>query len=172
MDGVPLIQRIARQLSPAVVSITVIGRMPDCYSDLGLRSIADRRADCGPLGGLDAALADRGSGWLLLLSCDFVHFHNHWVELLQTQAVDPHAVVAFRNKHWEPLFALYHTSLADQVAQQLSAGEFAMWRLLEAANTCALPQPADWPALAHVNTPRELARTLTKPKLEKDLSNG
>lgn len=168
VDGVPLVQRIAGQLSLVVNSVTVIGKQPQCYSDLALRTIADRRPDCGPLGGLDAAIADSGSGWLLLVSCDFVHFQNHWVELLLARAVEPYAAVAFSHEHWEPLFALYHTSIADTVAHQLSTGEFAMWKLLEAAKTCTLPRPPDWSVLAHINTTQELAQTLPEANLRKD----
>ena len=169
IDGVPLVQRIARQPSLVVSSVTVIGKQLGCYSDLGLRCIADRRAGCGPLGGLDAAIADCRSGWLLLVSCDFVHFENHWVEMLHAQAATPHAAVALRDEHWESLFALYHTSLANKVTHQLSTGEFAMWKLLEAANTCTLRRPADWSTLAHINTPHELAQTLSEAELRKDL---
>jgi len=172
VDGQALVQRVAAALTPAVGGITVIGQHAEAFADLGLRTIADRQFNCGPLGGLDAALADRGQGWLLLVSCDFVHIRAEWVQTLATQLSEQYSAIAFRAQFWEPLFALYHTSLSVEVNQRLIRNHFAMWKLLDTINSRPVPLPADWPALAHVNTPLELAKTLSQHPPAKESNNG
>jgi len=44
-----------------------------------------------------------------------------------------------------------------EVTRRIASGELAMQRLLDSLPAVALPLPADWPALCHVNTPSELA---------------
>lgn len=160
IDGQPLIVRIARLLAGCCNDISAVARRGDAYADLGIRTIADRVPDQGPLGGLDAALHDRGDGWILLISCDFVHLRAEWIDLLRS-ATEGARAVAFRAGYWEPLFALYQTDLKPIVARQLAARELAMQKLLDAANAVAVERPDDWPELAHVNSPLELEQSLS-----------
>ena len=68
---------LARQLDalrPCVGRIFVVGgvtRPPEEWlSDTPVQEVADRVAERGPLGGLDAALAAAGDDAVLLLACD------------------------------------------------------------------------------------------------------
>jgi molybdopterin-guanine dinucleotide biosynthesis protein A len=155
VGGVPLIVAVARSLGePARIS--VVAREPGSYGDLGLRTIADAKPDLGPLGGLEAALADRGQGWLVLAACDTLGLRAEWLDLLFA-ARGAHRAAAFRGQHWEPMPALYHTALEASVRVRLGAEARArsLHALLD-EHAAALPLPAGWSRLRAVNTRADL----------------
>jgi molybdopterin-guanine dinucleotide biosynthesis protein A/alkylhydroperoxidase/carboxymuconolactone decarboxylase family protein YurZ len=158
VDGVPMLLRIAGELSPVAARITVVAGTAGKYDDLGLRTIADRHPGLGPLAGLHASILDAPPApWLLLASCDLIAVRRGWIDTLMAAQHPEARAVAFRHDRWEPLLALYSTALLDEVTGRLERGELAMQRLLDSVQATALPLPADWPALCHVNTPAELA---------------
>ena len=159
IQGQPLICHVAETLSPIATSITVVADVPGKYADLGLATIADATPHQGPMGGLATALADcevaGGPSWLLLVACDLVDIRSVWVDRLLAHASGgavSRAAVAFRGQRWEPLLALYHTSILPEVTQRLVQGDRAMRQLLETLDTVAVPLPTDWPAIAQINT--------------------
>ena len=166
LNGKPLILHVAEAMMPIVSRLTVVADTADRYVDLNLPMISDRVPGVGPLGGLDAALRDQleqdGKGWVLLTACDVVEIRRHWImQLLRRRRVDAQAV-AFRDRRWQPLLALYHTSIADRVHRHIEGRILAMRQLLDSAKTVRVPQPDDWPHLWQINTPeqwREYRRT-------------
>ena len=163
IDGRPMICRLAESLAPCAGDVTVIARQAGQYEDLGLVTIADFQPGLGPIGGLETALAEaaaRHIRWALVLSADLVSFQPSWLRLLRDATKETTQAVAFRGEHVEPLCALYRAPALPQVRQFIDGGGRALFRLLETLKTNYLPLPADWPALAHVNTPQELERAL------------
>ncbi len=155
VDGVPLLVAVARSLAGAA-PVTVVGREPGGYADLGLRTIADAEQGRGPLAGLEAALADRGAGWLLLAACDTLGLRLEWLELLHA-ARGAHRAVAFRGRHWEPLPALYHTELLAPVRARLAGEERARsLHALLAEHAAPVPLPEGWSAVRSINTRADL----------------
>lgn len=165
LSGTPLILRVAEKLAPRTSAITVIADAAGKYADLHLRTIADRIPGKGPLSALDAALHDAPNNtWLLLVSCDLLDLQPHWLDELLAARDPAVQAVAFRNQYWEPLLALYHTSLRQQVEQRLTTGPLSMQDLLNSVPTRALPLPADWPAVSQANTPAELQHAQNQMK--------
>lgn len=155
--GVPIIVRLAHAVRPVASSITVVANIPEKYADLHLCTISDRIPGLGPLGGLQAALEDcKSEGWLLLLSCDSVGIRTEWVDRLFAHRRIGAQAVLFRNGRWEPLLALYHTSIRETVDRHIAERRLAMWALVETATTVALPIPPDWFELRNVNMPTDL----------------
>ena len=168
VDGVPMLLRIAGELSPVASSITVVADQAGKYEDLGLRTIADRHPGQGPLAGLHASMLDaQPAPWLLLASCDLIAVRRRWVDLLMAARGAEVRAIAFRHDRWEPLLALYSTALLDEMTVRLERKDLAMQRLLDGVQATALPLPADWPALCHVNTPAELAEYERMKRQEK-----
>src|SRR5258708_12490849 len=66
IEGRTILDRQVESLAPLTRDILIVGRA----THPGARTIADRVADCGPLGGLDAALAAARGDPLILLACD------------------------------------------------------------------------------------------------------
>ena len=173
IQGQPLICRVAETLAPIAASITVVADVPGKYADLGLATIADAMPHQGPMGGLATALADceaaSGPSWLLLVACDLVDIRSAWVDRLLTHASGSAAsrsAVVFRGQRWEPLLALYHTSILPEVTRRLARGDRAMQQLLETLATVAVPLPTDWPAIAQINTREDwlACRRISSPR--------
>jgi molybdopterin-guanine dinucleotide biosynthesis protein A len=146
-------------LQPVTSALTVVADHANKYADLGLRTIADRVPDAGPLGGLEAALAD-GSGvsWLLLCSCDLLIIQPSWVEQLLNNCASHVDGVAFRSDRWQPMPALYAQSCRPVVDEHLRSNEHSMQRLLDRLAVTALAVPADWPDPWQINSHADLDR--------------
>lgn len=162
LDGVPLISRVAEAMNPLASSVTVVAAGAGLYQDLGLNTIPDRRPGAGPMGGLEAALADRvdrfGEGWLLLSACDLAEPDAAMAGPLLNQIGRGVQVVAYRGERWEPLFALYHSSARDLVSRHLENEQLAMWRMVEEAEHVAVPLPAGMTGITQLNTPEDHRR--------------
>jgi molybdopterin-guanine dinucleotide biosynthesis protein A len=162
ITGEPLLVHVARSLKPAAAEITVIADRPGKYRDLGFETIADLRPGLGPLGGLQAALSRGGNGWLLCASCDRIGIRPEWLQELLTGRRDRATAVVFRGRIWQPLPALYHTSLAPQVDAAIESGRLTPWTLLEQNDTVALELPTDWGTSLDINEPGELEKVASK----------
>ena len=159
VDGQPLVRRISERVRPQVSNVTVIAERKDKYADLGLRTLADLEPGLGPLGGLHTALSDVApEGWLLLLSCDLLALEPAWLDILLQQVTPTARAVAFKPDFWQPLFALYHTSLRETVRTRLASKDRSLQSLLRDVGAIAAPLPADWPAQLQANKPQDLPK--------------
>lgn len=157
VDGLSLIRHVAEGVAPAVSSVTVVARTKDEYAALGFRTIGDRHRGRGPLGGLDAALADRDrDGWIVVTSCDLLGLRPEWIRLLIGSCSDDVQVAVFRGERWMPFPGLYHTSCKGEVEERLRRGEGAIWRLIEAVPHASVPLPPDWERVVHINRPSDI----------------
>lgn len=153
VNGQSLISHVARSIAPAVSEVTVVADRRNKYSDLGLHTVADCIPGMGPLGGLYTALADyNGEGWVVLVSCDWVGIQVAWIECLLAARRKKTKAVVFRGRKWEPLLALYHSSIRESVEGNISKGELAAWRLVEQVNHISVPLPRNWQEAMQVNT--------------------
>lgn len=164
MGGEPLLERVAKALSPVASAVTVVAGEAGAYGDLGFTTIADARPGRGPLAGLEAAIADRvahfGAGWLLLSACDLAEPDAALAQGLWKQMTEDAQVVAYRGERWEPLFALYHSSVLTRVQAQLDADQYAMWRLIESVEHVAVPLPEGISGITQLNTAEDCRRYL------------
>lgn len=161
IDGVPMIKRVSDTLVPHGQSVTVVADNAGAYKDLGLMTIGDLRPGMGPMGGLDAALADRvarhGKGWLLLASCDLAEPKSDWVQHLLQHISSNAQAVAFKGERWEPLLTLYHSNIRATVRRRLDANKPSLTRLIEKAHPIAVPLPDGVSVIARHNTSRDSA---------------
>lgn len=159
VHGHPLLSHVATMLEPVAASITVVADRAGKYDDLGFRTLADRRPDLGPLGGLETALADLPPDfdWLLVCSCDALVIHAGWLDQLIDGAADGCDAVAFRAERWQPMPALYARTAAPTVARQIERDQRSMQALLSRLHAAALTLPDDWPTRWQANTPGDLS---------------
>jgi len=157
IDGSPLVLRLAGVLAPYAQSVTVVAASPGAYNELGLDTIGDLIKNKGPMGGVLTALEHHGTdGWVFVAACDWVGVRPEWIDLLwRSRSLNAQAVV-FRSTRHEPLFALYHTSLCDELRRRIKAAKLCMQEVLDASRTVEVPLPADWKGAANVNTPKDL----------------
>lgn len=162
IDGEPLLAHVARSLEPVAEKMVVIADRPGKYRDLGFTTIADLQPGLGPLGGLQAAFSHCREGWLLCASCDRIGLRPEWLQALFAGITNGAKAVVFRGRIWQPMPALYHTSLAPEVNAAIDHGRLSPWVLLEQSHAVALELPADWGTSLDINAPEELFKLTSK----------
>ena len=159
--GSTLLESVAREVFLAAGNATVIGP-PERYGNLGFSMgfpvISDRIADCGPLGGLHAALSVTTAEWNLLVACDMPAVTSDLLkELLASADVSgADAVVPETPQGLEPLCAVYHARLLPIVESAIHS------KLLKMQDFVATIQVRRWPApdaslFRNLNTPQQLS---------------
>jgi len=155
LNGTPLIAHAAEQFHKSASQIKVIANDPTPYGRLGFPVIPDVQQNLGPMGGLQAACRDiRDAGYFWLAGCDTLLTDSAALGTVADRADGRAQAIAFKGEFWEPLPALYHSSILPAVEAQIAAGERALWRLIERVAHCAVPGPEG--LIAHINTPQEL----------------
>lgn len=139
--------------------VVAIARHAGQYDALGVPTLGDHTPDLGPMGGLATALRhlDDDHQWALLLPCDLWGMRREWLDMLLTAPRRGQRAVAFKGEQWQPLPGLYHRSLLSSCEAMLGQGRAALWHLLEAAHTLALPLPDGWGEAVQLNRPQDLA---------------
>ncbi len=95
--------------------------------------VRDASLDCGPLGGLVAALERCGPGHLAVLAVDLPQMTPAWFAALLAECA-PGRGAAGRNGRWfEPLAAVYPRELLPLARAALARGELALQPLLAEA---------------------------------------
>ncbi len=164
--GRTILERQIAELSEIADDILIVGSRhnPEGPPKGGhsVRIIPDRVAGCGPLGGLDAALAAAGSGVLIVVACDMPFVTARFLEHLRSLAADADAVVPRTERGYHPVCAAYTQACRPAVEQALAEHRLSMNELLkrihvrvvEAGEIDAFGSRAH--LLANVNTPAEL----------------
>ena len=160
IDGLPMIARLAAEISKACGCIGIIGD-PVRYASAGLPVVPDNFPGQGPLAGIEAALAATTAGANLILACDMPSANAAVFESLFALEGDVR-VPRQADAKLEPLCAVYsrrcHAPVREmlesgvrrvtEALQLLEAGGFAI-RYLEMSVSASF---------VNLNTPEDLAR--------------
>jgi molybdopterin-guanine dinucleotide biosynthesis protein A len=164
VDGVALVRRAAAELEAVgAEAVAVVGR-GRAYPGLSLPQIEDRRVDCGPLAGLEAALAWAAPRPVLVLACDLPCVERRTLERLLRRAHSlpaagtARAWLARRATRLQPLCGLYSAACGPVIAGLLDSGE----RSVLAAVASIEHEPVDFDDFTpdpffNVNTPADFA---------------
>jgi molybdopterin-guanine dinucleotide biosynthesis protein A len=126
-----------------------------------LRLVADRVPDCGPLGGLDAALAAARDDALVVVACDMPFVTAVLLERLLALTTEADAVVPRTERGYHPLCAAYTRACQRAIAAHLEARRLRVTDFLEdvrvrVVSVAELDALGDrHRLLANVNTPAE-----------------
>lgn len=122
------------------------------------RQVIDEYPDCGPMGGLHAALTACCSDVLLAVACDLPLFHRDLTQLLCSSLQDSvDAVIPVTTDgRIHPLCAVYRKETAAVFTQSLAAGRYRLRDALEDMQVCyvTVPQPLER-CLQNINTPED-----------------
>lgn len=157
--GEPLAVRVAREAAKVCASVSLVGD-PELYGGLGLPVIADRFPGCGPLAGIEAALAATSADWNLVVACDMPALDTSLLEALFRAGGDC-AFPAYPDGTIEPLCAVYHRSCHPAIRSALEAGirkvtdAFTTPGSLFAIRYVAVTRSEPF---ANLNTPEDLRR--------------
>ena len=130
LAGVPQVVRWQRRFAAQVAAVLVsCNTAPAPYAAHGLRVVADRATDGGPLAGLDALAQACATPWLLTLPVDLVGVNECLLQTLHAEATG-NGAFAQDEDGLQPLVALWRTqALRDGAMQALEAGDWAVHRL-------------------------------------------
>lgn len=163
VDGIELVRRAVAELEAVgAEAIAVVGR-GRVYAELALTQIEDRRADCGPLAGLDAALAWASPRPVLVLACDLPRVDRRVLERVldhsePTSSEPGRAWLARRGQRLQPLCGLYSTACGPVLEELLAAGERSVLTAVAALETTAVDfDDLDPDPFLNLNTPADYA---------------
>lgn len=180
LDGVRLIERAIDVLQPLVRNggeVWLACGAQARYAELGRRLCLDRRADAGPLSGIEAGLSAAARGWVCVLAVDMPRARAEQLRALLDRARSGgfDAVLARSESGDEPLFGVYHTRLLSCVRRALERGERKATSFLdEPLEESSAHRPrVSWCAAtafgaggadfaANLNTPDDLQRELER----------
>jgi molybdenum cofactor guanylyltransferase len=170
LGGETFVARIAHSLGTITQHVSVVSAHADSQ-EFRLPVVLDSYEQCGPLGGLHAALGACRAAWAAVVSCDLPFVSGElWARLATYAAGDIDAVVPLQTDgRVQPLCALYaRASCLAQVEALLRVGEFRPRLLLPhvRARLLAPDELADLTnaerLLMNINTPDDYRQALMK----------
>jgi molybdenum cofactor guanylyltransferase len=163
LGGEPILARVARIVAAVTDELIVVVAptrpLPDgILTGLAARGVADRRADAGPLAGLEAGLDAVGNELAVVVAADMPWLDaallDRMVERLAAGTADAVAVASDRGL--EPLLAAYRRAPAlDAATRLLDAGERRLGRLLATLTVESVEDPTGR-AAHNLNEPADL----------------
>ena len=162
IDAVPLWQRQLRVLSQLAPSeIFIAGPPHPEWENTGCTILADARAECGPLGGIVAALRHLSSELLLALAVDLPEMSADYLRRLMGHSAGGRGVIPWRTCY-EPLAAVYPKRSLRVAERLLDAREYSLQSFADVCvrEELAVKQPVsptDAPRFFNMNTPADIA---------------
>jgi molybdopterin-guanine dinucleotide biosynthesis protein A len=126
-----ILEHQIRELAKIADDILLVGPRSTTVAGTGVRIVADRYQDCGPLGGLDAALAEARDDVIVLVACDMPFVTAPLLGHLLGLAAEAQAVVPRTERGYHPLCAAYSRTCREAVTRRLEAHQLSMVGLLE-----------------------------------------
>lgn len=122
--GRPLIEHAVQLLNKAGFAPHIVGSRPDLCAYAHI--IEDRHPACGPLGGIEAALASSDSEWNAFLPVDLPHLPVAFLQYLRQRAAitAAAATIPLIAGRPQPLCAVYHRSLLAGISRSIEKQDF------------------------------------------------
>jgi molybdenum cofactor guanylyltransferase len=153
--GVPLVRRVAEMVADAAGRVALVGD-PARYAGLGYPVVADLFPGCGPLAGIQAALAATAADWNLILACDMPEARPGFLAwLLETaERRDCDCLLPTGPRGVEPLCAVYHRRCEPTIRGALERGVRKVLDGLAGLRVETVPVE-EARAFRNINTPEE-----------------
>jgi molybdopterin-guanine dinucleotide biosynthesis protein A len=163
IQGQPLWRRqLATLCALGPGEIFISGRDSGPYANEGLEILKDLSVDCGPLGGLEAALFRTMKPCLVVLAIDLPAMRADFLaRLVEVAIARGRSVVPQNGDSFEPLAAVYSGAIRGLVVKRLQSGDYSLQTFIRRAVELdlALPYPlsSDEQSLfRNVNEPGDL----------------
>ena len=156
LGGGTLVEHVAACVGVAAGRVTLVGA-PERYVALGLRAVADRYENCGPLGGVCTALAITQADWNLIVACDMpavtAGFLGEMLATAETSGADCLVPESAYGLH--PLCAVYHRRTLAVARRQILNKCLKMHDFLASLRIRKFPTAEV--LVENVNTPQDWA---------------
>ncbi len=156
-SGGTLLERAAALVADCCEETVLLSGDGRRYPELGLTELADAKPDCGPLGGLVAALRRAGERGLLLLPVDMAGLTGEDLTvLIDGFHAGDEPVLARGPERRHPALSIWTSSSRRAAETALAAGRLALHALLDQLEARELDLPDA--ALVNWNRPGDLER--------------
>jgi molybdopterin-guanine dinucleotide biosynthesis protein A len=131
--GRPLIEHAVESLKAVGLEPYIVGVRPDLATYAPV--IEDLHPGCGPLGGIEAALAASDSEWNLFLPVDLPLLPQVFLRYLieRSGITGASATIPTLAGKTDPLCAVYRSDLLAGIQKSLEAGDYKVMRCVENA---------------------------------------
>lgn len=167
LAGKPMIQYVINALRPQVGELLVnANRDLETYRSLGFPVISDRNSNQqGPLAGIAAALEASSQEWVQITPCDGPLLPSDLATRLhrQTEKAGSTVCIPHDGTRLQPLFGLFHRTLATDIHRFLDAGDRKLQLWLEHHEITIADFSDQAECFININTPEE--RTLAEQRL-------
>lgn len=130
----PNIERVTAELKKLVADIVLVSNQPDAYQYLHLNTVTDEFPGQGPLAGIHAGLKASVYEQNLVVACDMPFISVEVATILLGLAKDYDAVIPVINGKQQPLFAVYHKGILQEIEKCIERNNLRMKHLLESLN--------------------------------------
>ncbi|WP_242103904.1 molybdenum cofactor guanylyltransferase [Lysobacter sp. M2-1] len=156
-EGLSQVLRLSERFRPQVVEVVVsANRDLQRHAAAGLRAIADREQDIGPMGGIDALAHACTTPWLLTIPVDLVDINDCLLPSLLAAGNAGTGAYAEDDNGAQPLVALWRVAdLRRGLASAIASGDYAVQALQARLQMRLVRLPGV--RLGNLNTPADLA---------------
>jgi molybdenum cofactor guanylyltransferase len=165
-DGEPLIVHVVRRLTKIFAEAVVVAAPEQALPILPARLVRDEIAYQGPVSGIYHGLAASRKEVSFVTSCDAPFLNAALISHLLSRIVDCDVVVPYWQERYQPLHAVYRTTVAPLLKEQLERGELRPIFLYDKVRTCKVHEneisrlDPEGLSLLNMNSPEEYQRAL------------
>jgi molybdopterin-guanine dinucleotide biosynthesis protein A len=141
--GAPLIKHAAATLSAVFPDVIIASDRSEEYSFLHLPIVPDIRKNCGPLGGIHAALTETKADSLFVLACDMPFVSPELIRHVVANASCAAVAVPVMDGRVQPLCGLYARPVLPVIEHALDNGMYKLLHLLEEVKATLIPIAPD-----------------------------
>ncbi len=160
VGGQTMLERSIALLQPLCgeVLLSASAENAGAYASLGIKTVPDGRAGCGPVGGLETLLTVAEGSWLLVLTCDMPFISPATLQELLRHCHEGRQAVAFRLADGSkmPFPLLIGKDALPAVKVQMAADNLRMKALLERLD-CLWLKAEDAGEFANINRMEDLS---------------
>ena len=131
VNGIPMIAHVAGTLSQAFAEVIVLAGREARYPFLGLKHISDIFEECGPLGGIHAALVHASPNPVFVLACDMPFVPPALIDFMVSHRSQAKANLASVDEKVQPLCGLYDSECRETMESRLQKGRNSVLGALE-----------------------------------------
>ncbi|WP_323084591.1 molybdenum cofactor guanylyltransferase MobA [Providencia alcalifaciens] len=155
--GKPLYRYIIERLQPQVGQLMInANRHHAEYAQSQLPVFTDLTADfSGPLAGMQAALHQVTTDWLLFVPCDVPEFPTDLAEKMFLEKGEHLACYACDNEREHPTFTLLHRSLQKPLDDYLARGDRKLMLFMREIDAKGVMFTSKTGTFANLNTPED-----------------
>jgi len=167
-DGEPLILHIARALRRMFAETVIVAAPEQELPDLPAILVRDDVAYQGPVGGIYYGLKAASGNFCFVTSCDVPFLNPALISHLASQMPNHDVVVPHWENRFQPLHAVYRTSVLPLLKEQLDRGELRPVYLFDKVRTCQIGEDEirrfdpEGLSFFNMNTPDDYERALQR----------